>query len=59
MHRHQAMLDRKVAMLRVVEALRLHAGSTGRLPDSLDQVKVVPIPIDPLSGKVFEYELKW
>ena len=55
-HRADAMLDRKVAMLRVVEALRLHAGVAGRLPDSLDQVKVVPIPIDPFTGKPFHYE---
>jgi hypothetical protein len=57
-HRAEATLDRKVAMLRVAEALRLHAGVTGRLPDSLDQVKVVPIPIDPYSGRAFGYELK-
>jgi hypothetical protein len=56
MHLADARLDRKVAMLRVVEALRLHAGVTGRLPDSLDQVKVVPIPIDPYTGKPFHYE---
>ncbi len=56
-HRTEAMLDRRVAMLRVAEALRLHAGVTGRLPDSLDQVKVVPIPSDPYSGKAFGYKL--
>jgi hypothetical protein len=56
MHSNDARLDRRVAMLRVVEALRLHAGVTGRLPDSLDQVKVVPIPIDPYTGKPFHYE---
>jgi hypothetical protein len=55
-HRADARLDRKVAMLRAVEALRLHAGVTGRLPDSLDQVKVVPIPTDPYTGKPFRYE---
>jgi hypothetical protein len=57
-HLSQPLLDRKVAMLRVVEALRLHAGVAGRLPDSLAQVKGVPIPIDPYSGKAFGYELK-
>ena len=54
-HSHVARHDRKVAMLRVVEALRLHAGATGRLPASLAEVKVVPIPTDPLFGKAFEY----
>jgi hypothetical protein len=57
-HRANARLDRKLAMLRVVEALRLHAGIAGRLPDSLQQIKVVPVPIDPLSGEEFRYELK-
>jgi hypothetical protein len=56
-HSHVAKYDRKVAMLRVVEALRLHAGAAGRLPASLQEVKVVPIPTDPLSGKAFEYVL--
>jgi hypothetical protein len=57
-HRANARLDRELAMLRVVEALRLHAGIAGQLPDSLQQVKVVPVPIDPLSGEEFHYELK-
>jgi hypothetical protein len=54
-HQAQAVLDRNVAALRVVEALRLHAGSAGSLPSSLEDVKVAPIPIDPVSGKPFEY----
>ena len=38
-------LDRKIAALRAVEALRLHAaGNGGQLPERLDQVTVVPIP---------------
>jgi hypothetical protein len=56
-HRSEAMLDRKVAALRVVEALRLHAGIAGELPKSLDDVKIVPIPADPVSGKSFEYSV--
>ncbi|AGA27523.1 hypothetical protein [Singulisphaera acidiphila] len=56
-HRAEAVLDRKVAALRVVEALRLHAAVGGRLPNSLGDVKVVPIPTDPVSGKPFDYRL--
>ena len=56
-HRGEARLDRRVAALRVVEALRLHAGATGRWPNSLGDVKVVPIPHDPTSGQPFEYRL--
>jgi hypothetical protein len=52
----QIRLDRKIAMLRTVEALRLHAAANrGQLPDSLDQVTVVPVPLDPGTGKPFEY----
>lgn len=56
-HSAQARLDRKVAALRVVEALRLHAGAEGRLPGSLEEVKIVPIPDDPLTGRPFAYRL--
>jgi hypothetical protein len=49
-------LDRKIAALRVIEALRLHAAANGgQLPERLDQVTVVPIPDDPGTGKPFEY----
>jgi hypothetical protein len=52
----EVMLDRKVAALRVVAALRLYAAAhKGQLPESLDEVKDVPIPIDPMTGKPFEY----
>jgi hypothetical protein len=52
----EAKLDRKVAALRVIEAIRLHAAHhDGKLPAALDDITLVPIPIDPLSGKPFEY----
>jgi hypothetical protein len=55
----QCRLERKLAMLRIVEALRLHAeANDGTLPDRLDQITVVPIPHDPGTGKPFEYERK-
>jgi hypothetical protein len=54
----EVRLDRKVAALRAVEALRLHvAAHDGRLPESLDQIKAVPVPADPMTGKPFEYRL--
>jgi hypothetical protein len=52
----QVTLDRRIAMLRTIEALRLHAAVYGgQLPESLDQVKEVPVPLDPGTGKPFEY----
>lgn len=52
----QARLDRKIAMLRVIEALRIYAAAhDGRLPDRLDDVHEVPIPLDPGTDQPFEY----
>ncbi len=51
--------ERRVAALRVVEALRMTAASDGgKLPASLDAVTIVPIPPDPATGKPFEYRLE-
>jgi hypothetical protein len=51
-------LDRHIAALRCVEAVRLHAASCdGHLPGSLDQIKAAPVPADPATGRPFDYEL--
>jgi len=53
----QTRLDRKIAALRVIEALRLHAAANdGRLPDKLTDITLVPVPDDPGTGKSFGYE---
>ncbi|HUT89456.1 MAG TPA: hypothetical protein VMY37_08165 [Thermoguttaceae bacterium] len=53
-----ARLDRQIALLRLIEALRLHGAShDGRLPERLDDVGV-PVPIDPITGKPFEYRVE-
>jgi tetratricopeptide (TPR) repeat protein len=54
---HQAGLrvERQLAALRCVEALRLHgAGHDGQLPARLDKVRAVPLPTDPVTGKGFD-----
>jgi hypothetical protein len=54
----QARLERRLATLRVIEALRLHAAAhDGQLPEHLDQVTIVPVPNDPGTDKPFEYHL--
>jgi len=53
----EARIERKLAALRVIEALRQHAAQTGKLPDKLEDVKIVPVPNDPANGKPFEYQL--
>ncbi len=52
----QLRLDRRLAVLRIVEALRFYAAAhQGQLPASLDDIRDVPIPVDPLTGKAFDY----
>ena len=53
----EARIDQRVAALRVIEALRLHAAKSGKLPRTLGEVTDVPIPPDPITGKPFEYRL--
>jgi len=53
----EVRLARKIAMLRVIEALRLHAAAhDGQLPDKLEDVTLVPVPNDPGTGRPFEYQ---
>jgi hypothetical protein len=54
----QARLDRRVAALRVVEAIRMYAATKGALPESLDLITDVPVPLDPVTGKPFGYHLE-
>jgi hypothetical protein len=49
-------LRREVAALRVVEAIRFYAaGHDNKLPQALAEINEVPVPIDPVTGKAFEY----
>jgi hypothetical protein len=48
--------ERRMASLRVVEAVRLHAArNDGKLPARLADVTAVPVPADPATGQPFEY----
>jgi hypothetical protein len=52
----QVRVERKIAALRAVEALRIYAADhDGALPDSLADVPEAPVPDDPGTGKPFEY----
>lgn len=54
----RASLDRKVALLRTIEAIRLYAAlHDGKLPPTLADIKEVPLPLDPVTGKTFTYQL--
>ncbi|MGA2796342.1 MAG: hypothetical protein ABSE63_02060, partial [Thermoguttaceae bacterium] len=57
--RRQALTERQFDSLRTIEAIRLYAYSHGgKLPGSLDDVKEVPIPPNPMTGKPFSYRLE-
>ena len=49
-------LDRRVAILRAIEAIRLYsAARNGALPESLGQITEAPVPNDPVTETPFEY----
>jgi hypothetical protein len=52
-----ARLEQRLAMLRIAEAVRLEAAKNGgKLPASLNDLSV-PVLLDPVSGKAFEYRV--
>lgn len=54
----QARLDREVAVLRTIEALRLHAyENEGRWPKALEEITSVPVPLNPVDSQPFKYRL--
>ena len=56
--RARGQLERQIALLRHVEALRLYAaGHGGKLPARLSDIPV-PLPVDPFSGKPFDYTVE-
>jgi hypothetical protein len=48
-------LDRKIAALRCIEAVRLYAAGHGKLPRTLEDISDVPVPVDPVAGRNFQY----
>jgi len=51
--------DRRFAVLRAVEAVRLYAANhDGQLPKSWEDITEVPVPLDPATNKPFEYSVK-
>ena len=52
----QILFERNLTALQVIEALRMYAAAhEGNLPDKLDEITEVPVPLDPGTGKPFEY----
>ena len=56
--RHAEMRSaRNPAALQAIEAIRMHAAATGKLPASLAQIDIVPVPLNPATGQPFVYVL--
>jgi hypothetical protein len=54
----QARVQQRIGLLRCVEALRLYAAENdGRLPARLEEIEV-PLPPDPVTGRLFVYRLE-
>jgi hypothetical protein len=54
-----ARLDRDIAALRTIEGLRAYAAShNGRWPKQLQDVQQTPIPLDPITGQLFPFEVR-
>ncbi len=51
-------VERQFAVLQCIEAIRLHASHTGALPESLEAMTQSPAPIDPATGKPFNYTVE-
>jgi hypothetical protein len=52
-------LEREMAALQVIEALRMHAArNDGKWPQRLGDVTCVPVPENPATGQPFMYELE-
>jgi hypothetical protein len=55
----QIRLDRDIAAMRVIEALRMYAAqNAGLLPRSLNEIHQVPVPKNPATGQAFVYRLE-
>jgi hypothetical protein len=52
-------LARNLAVLQTLEAIRMHmAANAGKLPASLAEIAIVPVPKNPATGVPFPYELR-
>ena len=55
----QVRLERDVAAIQVIEALRMYAAShAGGLPARLEEITEVPVPLNPATGQPFVYRLE-
>ena len=44
--------------IQTVEAIRMHAAATGKLPESLEEITIVPLPRNPITDEPYKYKLE-
>ena len=52
-----ARVDRQLDAIQCIEAIRIHAAAHQRFPARLEEITEAPVPIDPLTGRPFEYRV--
>ena len=51
-----ARIDSRIAGLQALEAIRMYAANhKGKLPESLSEIRAVPVPLNPITGQPFPY----
>jgi hypothetical protein len=53
----QMRLDWQLNALQAIEAIRMHAAETGKLPQSLQEITIVPVPKNPATEQDYQYRL--
>jgi hypothetical protein len=54
----QERLQWQIGGLRTVEAIRMYAAKHGKLPARLEDIDAVPLPINRVTGRPYQYQLK-
>ncbi len=53
----EARIQRNLAGLQVIEAIRAHLAVAGELPNSLADITVLAVPVNPATNQPFEYQI--
>jgi hypothetical protein len=51
-------IERNLDAIQCIEAIRIYAAAHGKLPPGLNDIAQAPAPLDPASGKPFDYQLE-
>ena len=54
----QMRLDWQLNAIQAVEAIRMDAAEHGKLPATLEEITIVPVPLNPVTEKPYQYRLE-